>query len=68
MMTDTLIKKPVLHDPYPAPSTRRKPDAASWSTTRWTSRIVAEMDAVFAMDRMLGDIDVDIRKVRKQPA
>ena len=23
------------------------------------------MDAVFAMDRMLGDIDVDIRKVRK---
>jgi hypothetical protein len=29
--------------------------------------IVAEMDEVFAMDRILGEIDADIRKVRQQP-
>ena len=67
MMTETLIKKPVLYDPYPGavdtPQTRR----CVLVDDTLDERIVAEMDAVFAMDRMPGDIDVDIRKVRNNP-
>ena len=67
MMTDTLIRKPILYDPYPGavdtPQTRR----CVLVDDTLDERIVSEMDAVFAMDRMLDDIDVDIRKVRKNP-
>ena len=67
MMTETLIKRPVLYDPYPGavdtPQTRR----CVLADYALDERIVAEMDAVFAMDRMIGNLDVDIRKVRKNP-
>jgi hypothetical protein len=67
MTTDTLNKKPVLYDPYPGaidtPQTRR----CVLVDDTLDERIVAEMDAVFAMDCMLGELDVDIRKVRQNP-
>ena len=67
MMTKTLIKEPVLYDPYPGAVDTPQTRLCGLIDDTLDERIVAEMDAVFAMDRMLGDIDVDIRKVRKNP-
>jgi len=65
-MPDTLEKTPAIYDPFPSGKTSPLSHRCIFADNELDERIIAEMDAVFAMDRIFGDLAVDIEKVRKQ--
>ena len=67
MTTNVLVKPSTIYDPRhglkPSPISHR----CIFADDELDDGIIAEMDAVFAKDRVLGDLAVDIKKTRQQP-
>ena len=67
MTTNVLVKPSTIYDPRPGVKPSPLSHRCIFADNELDERIIAEMDAVFAKDRILGDLAVDIKKVRQQP-
>ena len=67
MTTNVLMQPSAIYDPRPGAKSSPLFHRCIFADDELDEGIVAEMDAVFAKDRILGDLAVDIKKVREQP-
>ena len=67
MTTNVLVKPSTIYDPRPGLKPSPISHRCIFAADELEESIIAEMDAVFARDRILGDLAVDIKKVREQP-
>lgn len=67
MTTNFLVKPSAIYDPRPGVKSSPLFHRCIFADNELDEGVIAEMDAVFAMDRVLGDLAVDIKKVRQQP-
>ena len=68
MTTNVLVKPSAIYDPSPGlQALNAISHRCIFTDNELDESIIAEMDAVFAMDRVLGDLAADIKKIRQQP-
>lgn len=67
MTTNVLAKPSTIYDPRPGLKPSPLSHRCIFADNELDEGVIVEMDAVFAMDRVLGDLAVDIKKVRQQP-
>ncbi len=67
MTTNVLVKPSAIYDPRPGLKPSPISHRCIFADDELEESIIAEMDAVFAKDRILGDLAVDIKKVCEQP-
>ena len=68
MIANVLVKPAAIYDPRPGLKPSPLSHRCIFVDDELDERIIAEMDAIFAKDRILGDLAVDIKKVREQPS
>ena len=67
MTTNVLVKPAAIYDPHPGLKPSPLSHRCIFVDDKLDEDVIAEMDAVFAKDRVLGDLAVDIKQVRQQP-
>ena len=67
MTINVLVKPATIYDPRPDVKPSSLAHRCIFADNELDEGIIAEMDAMFAKDRVLGDLAVDIKMVRQQP-